>query len=408
MKIYSHVQQGGFNFLPHFIQISECQYDPGSIFWYDQHDQAINNISMEKLLDEKGWELLRTDPSSKIILWFGDEYYNLTDIRKWTATWKKHNIPADRIYLVCVDENWVTWTKNTMRRLNYDGINIIDYNMLMSYAKPRPKVEQTERKFSVFSRNYSSWRLLMYLNLAKRDLLNDDCTYTFNKLFPYYPIKIFSHEDLIQDAKMMRFDMTDKTENWLMGIPYNLDTESDVENVNDPNGNSNPTSSNKLPNRLYELMETSDINIVIESHFDPFWNFKMELDERISAQTLSPAFPTEKTYKPIACHRPFIMFTTPYFLQEFKTLGYKTFHPYIDESYDTIEDNKERLEAIANEVERLSNLPDDEYRNVITKCEEIAEHNFEVLLQKREDLETKFAGPHAFWNDIINPNWQRQ
>ena len=40
-------------------------------------------------------------------------------------------------------------------------------------------------------------------------------------------------------------------------------------------------------------------------------------------------------------------------LKYLKQLGLKTFSPFIDESYDTIKNGKERATAIYNEIKRL-------------------------------------------------------
>ena len=40
-------------------------------------------------------------------------------------------------------------------------------------------------------------------------------------------------------------------------------------------------------------------------------------------------------------------------------LGYKTFHPLIDESYDEIEDTKLRCLAVLRELDRLRQMTDD-------------------------------------------------
>jgi len=65
---------------------------------------------------------------------------------------------------------------------------------------------------------------------------------------------------------------------------------------------------------------------------------------------------TEKALRPIACGRPFILACTPGSLQYLKEYGFETFNGLIDESYDSIVDPKSRLEAIAQEMKRISSL----------------------------------------------------
>ena len=70
----------------------------------------------------------------------------------------------------------------------------------------------------------------------------------------------------------------------------------------------------------------------------------------------NPTFITEKTYKPIAYKHPFIIVGTHNILKHLHSKGYKTFDGIIDESYDNIVDETERLLAIVKEIKRLSSL----------------------------------------------------
>jgi hypothetical protein len=90
-------------------------------------------------------------------------------------------------------------------------------------------------------------------------------------------------------------------------------------------------------------------------------------------------FMTEKTFKAIKASHPFIVMSTPHFLKDLRTMGYKTFHPYINESYDDIENDEQRLLAVMDEVERLSNLSPNEEIEWLTNVHEITKHNYHVL-----------------------------
>lgn len=81
---------------------------------------------------------------------------------------------------------------------------------------------------------------------------------------------------------------------------------------------------------------------------------------------------TEKTAKPLLAKRPFIVLSSKNFLLGLKTLGYKTFDTVIDESYDTIDDDKERWQAAMESMEKLSQQ--DPFV-VYQKLESVLEHN---------------------------------
>lgn len=95
--------------------------------------------------------------------------------------------------------------------------------------------------------------------------------------------------------------------------------------------------------------------------------------------SLPSNFFSEKTFKPMINKMPFIMIGTAYNLESLRDLGFKTFHPWINESYDTIKDDYLRIDAIVNELQRLTNNPpDQEWMSAIT---EICEHNLQKILE---------------------------
>lgn len=57
---------------------------------------------------------------------------------------------------------------------------------------------------------------------------------------------------------------------------------------------------------------------------------------------------SEKVIKPISVCRPFILLAPPYTLKLIKDLGFKTFDEWWDESYDSINNHSQRLEAVYN------------------------------------------------------------
>ena len=65
---------------------------------------------------------------------------------------------------------------------------------------------------------------------------------------------------------------------------------------------------------------------------------------------------TEKTLRPIACGRPFILMSTPGSLEYLRSYGFETFSDCIDETYDTIQDPKTRLQAIVTEMLRIASM----------------------------------------------------
>jgi hypothetical protein len=101
-------------------------------------------------------------------------------------------------------------------------------------------------------------------------------------------------------------------------------------------------------------------------------------------------FLSEKIFKPIAVGHPFIFLTVPKSLEVLKSLGYKTFHPYINESYDDEFDNCTRMLKILKEVERISNFTDEEVKEFIKNVKPICDYNQELLKKKVIPFKTGF------------------
>jgi len=102
-------------------------------------------------------------------------------------------------------------------------------------------------------------------------------------------------------------------------------------------------------------------------------------------------FLSEKVFKPILRCHPFILVSRPHSLRKLKELGYKTFSPYIDESYDEEINDYERLKMIVNEIERLSNLSEPQLVEFLTAVKEIVEYNYQLLTNKQSDLKGNFV-----------------
>lgn len=88
---------------------------------------------------------------------------------------------------------------------------------------------------------------------------------------------------------------------------------------------------------------------------------------------------SEKLFRAIKFKHPFVLAARPYSLRVLKKYGYKTFHPYINENYDLIENDEDRLIAIVEEVKRLCTFTDDQWVTWQKNIKDIVEHNFHVL-----------------------------
>jgi hypothetical protein len=86
---------------------------------------------------------------------------------------------------------------------------------------------------------------------------------------------------------------------------------------------------------------------------------------------------TEKIFKPIVSKQPFMLLAAPGNLAYLRSYGFKTFDSVIDESYDLIQDNDARVEAVVNQLHWYCNLTPGEKTDIITQLEPVIQYNFD-------------------------------
>lgn len=91
-------------------------------------------------------------------------------------------------------------------------------------------------------------------------------------------------------------------------------------------------------------------------------------------------FLTEKICNPMAVLQPFILFGAFGYLKYLRSLGFKTFNGFINESYDDEYNDKKRYLMLCNEIKRISELPLEELHNWYLSIKDILIHNRNHLL----------------------------
>ncbi len=104
---------------------------------------------------------------------------------------------------------------------------------------------------------------------------------------------------------------------------------------------------------------------------------------------------SEKIFKPISNLTPFIIVSTSHFLSKLKALGFKTFSPWIDESYDEEVDNDKRFFMILDEIKRLCSMSKEEIHKWYYEMEDILKHNQRHFIT-HEATDSKDA-----WKEIL-------
>jgi hypothetical protein len=221
------------------------------------------------------------------------------------------------------------------------------------------------KKFLCYNRVERQHRVDLLIHMMQRDLIKDSYySFDFTTNDSIRMLRLYNHNDKY-DLLLNNLDM----------LPLVI--------------NRSPTVNNPvevLPED-YDYFETSYVSIVTETLFHDV--FKYGSKNLHIPNSIPGVFPSEKIFKPIKMRHPFILLSTPHFLKTLRDIGYKTFHPYIDESYDSIIDDNDRMLAIVNEITRLSKFTDEQWIEFTHNVQEIVEHNANVLKTKQDFTVTK-------------------
>ena len=110
---------------------------------------------------------------------------------------------------------------------------------------------------------------------------------------------------------------------------------------------------------------STEIEVVLETLFD---------DDRLHL--------TEKSLRPVACRQPFILAATHGSLQYLRNYGFKTFESVWDETYDTIEDPYQRMQAIIMTMREITTWSDKLRCDNVQRMQQIADHNHKHFFSK--------------------------
>ena len=91
-------------------------------------------------------------------------------------------------------------------------------------------------------------------------------------------------------------------------------------------------------------------------------------------------FLSEKTFHPIINLQPFIIFSSNGHLKVMRELGFKTFSPFIDESYDDEINSQKRFNMVCDEILRLSKMNMNEINTLLLELKNICIYNRNHLL----------------------------
>lgn len=175
----------------------------------------------------------------------------------------------------------------------------------------------------------------------------------------------------------------------------NKDTKDDFATINDGFVKYQTTNIDYVSESFNRVLPLSADNLNTDEHndhslsvdylfTDSYWNIVMET----YLDATGGVFLTEKTFKPIKHGQPFVILGTTDSLRYLQEQGYKTFSPWIDESYDQEQDVRFRWYAIIEIVRKIANTSlEDLHRKHIEMTSIILHNQAWFKRNKKQELE---------------------
>lgn len=320
---------------------SLIQYTPKDEIGNSKHIYIINVYTHDfftinshiglKCISSEYVEHIRSG-NAKILMFFIYEGYSGTKgnydfdmIEKWRI---EMGFPIDSIYYVC--GNLLSDKIVKERGFGYKAKGIHYFEPWNQYKGPMVGFTPREEKylFLSYNRQPRHHRIKFMIDLYEQGLIYDGLI-SLNKL----------------DYKLP-YDVSPETEKFFhQNTPFIIDSLPELK-------------YNLACNITTEDFERTFVSVVTETLADD-----------------GTLFFSEKVWKPIMVGHPFMIYGNKGSLSYLKSIGYKTFDKWWDESYDDEPDRDKRSKMIVKELQKLKSKPIQELKVIREEMDETINHN---------------------------------
>jgi hypothetical protein len=346
-----------------------------SYYFEFKHANAFEVFPLETLIEPTEIERIRNKEITLVLCNSHEAFHSVVE-GIYIHVLQRLNIPPEQVVLISESFDILTEVKRisllyNMGEIKAEWICIFENSIrrqklefLLSEPIKQPNLDKVfTKKFLNFNRRWRLHRPSLVALLCANNLIEHghislgDCDDRANWSTVWHSIKDqFNHNQEIKNLLLFN-------EQRILNLPMMyLDSNNLMENK--PNLE---VSSNKFYDETY-FSVVSETNYFTKSVY--------------SLSTETGRFLSEKTFKPIAQCHPFLIVSVPNSLDTLRELGYKSFSPWIDESYDTELDDANRLLKIVAEIKRLSELSTEQVREFRQGVHDICTFNLGVLLRK--------------------------
>ena len=340
-------------------------------FYFNIADSIFDGIKFENCLDPNSIKTLRKFNSSSLTIDFNAEPFYRTELDSIYQFYIDNGISLSKLFFCVQDELQKKFIYNYLSEYGLHKENIAIYPRHYTYPFFYTPIQSNlleHKKFCMLIRRHEDNRLRFLLNLWHKNILKDT-HFTYQAMEMDIATVTNYTRNVREDTNL---SLTDHELEFINNIPFRLDSSDTGDPQDQP--------------IITEAIVKSDFSIVVETVIDQklYYNDLKDISNFKWGKYFSPTDISEKTFNVVSAGKPFFVVATPHWLQDFRYLGFKTFAPYIDESYDRIYPINKRLAKITDEIRRIQNLPPDEYEKVREKCNQIAQEN-KIFWQEKVD-----------------------
>jgi len=348
--------------------------------YYNSLGLADNQISFFNFLSKNIIELLKTH--NNVFLFYeqtGEPYFDSTLLKKIYDDSILFEIPINKILIVNgTNSNQIILDDFIDKYGSADGIRLVTFNWPIPFKslelrsrlgyEPNKNAEKStiadishikkpkSHKGLFLNRRLRYHRILSLALLAENGTL-DSMLYSLDMNLNFYDN--FKETLLYNDDTMPPVIIRDKSIHDKLKTGYDILCDInkktiDFDDLNSVHGYGMETK---------EIYENTFFSVVSETEFSKF----------------TQSF-TEKILKPIMHFHPFFLIGSPYILHHLKKYGFRTFDNWWDESYDTMENDDERLLSVINQIQIVSNLSNSDLYKMLEEMRDVLIHNHNLLI----------------------------
>lgn len=142
-----------------------------------------------------------------------------------------------------------------------------------------------------------------------------------------------------------------------------------------------PTSGS-VKSQLFGQGIWGDVILHAKPYLDSYFSLVSE-----TVHDFPYSFRTEKIWKPVAIGHPWIAIANRGYYKDIRNLGFRTFGNLIDESFDNIDNNQDRLERVAQVVEDLCRQ---DLSAFLTAAQDACKYNQQLMAELRTQIRDQF------------------